>query len=182
MKQHKHRDTSLHLHVHARISQRKLNSYDCKMTNNLGKVDNSVSSDFLSTELAGLGFLLVVALGAAKYRQTPATKFFQPFVFTLTNLSKVDYSVLPRVNKLDVLHSSKAIALVGERRSGASIFLSDSLLNNVPWWCRIFVPLRGVFLSGSTVGTSKTIDTWLKNQLPVPDSPNPLSEVIEMAW
>jgi hypothetical protein len=67
------------------------------------------------------------------------------------------------------------VAFVGERRSGKTTFLANSILNDMfPWWFRVVCPPRGLFLTGTQ--HCKTIDAWLKSEIPT------TSEAREDPW
>lgn len=117
-------------------------------------------------------------------------KFFGSLLSSSHNkLSTINCSILARGNlhvginneplkKLDLLHVSKAIALVGDIRSGKTTYLSDYVLNDLyPWWYRCFFPPRGLFLKGSQTAYSPTIDAWLTKQLRIDKDNNPWSKL-----
>lgn len=91
-------------------------------------------------------------------------------------LAKNGHKVLARdsLPELDVVNASKAVILVGDRRSGKSVFLADNIANKMyPWWHRLFFPVRGVYLNGCEAFRSSTIDSWLRNQIGPTEKPDP---------
>jgi len=141
-----------------------------------------------------LGLSAVVAGGglyAVKHHQRATNKFFNSLLTASDNkLSKINYSVLPRgdlhvgidrepIKRLNLRGAFKSVALVGDNRSGKTIFLSHTVLNDMfPWWYRYFFPPRGVFLTGSQ--KAPTIDAWLKNQIGSTEKDDPWSAVAEL--
>ncbi len=146
----------------------------------------------LAVGVIGLG--AVVAGGGlyvVKHHQRPTNKFFNSFLATSEDkLSRIRYSVLPRGNmtvgvrndpitKLNLRDAFKSVALVGDNRSGKTIFLSNTILNDLfPWWYRYVFPPRGLFLTGSQ--KSDTIDAWLKNQIATTEKDDPWSAVADL--
>lgn len=142
--------------------------------------------------MVGLGSLVAGGgLYAVKRNQRATNKFFQSLLDTSKNkLSKIDYSVLLRghmhvgiskepIKRLNLHSASKAVALIGDNRSGKTIFLSNTILHDMfPWWYRYFFPPRGLFLTGSQKST--TVDAWLKNQLATTEKDDPWSAVAEL--
>ena len=113
----------------------------------------------------GIGLAqLAVALGGAvatgglyalSHHRRATNKFFTSLLAISKNkLSGINYSVLPRdsttsgvyqhsISKLNLRDASKSVALVGENRSGKTIFLCDAILNSMfPWWYRYAFPPR----------------------------------------
>eukprot|EP01039_Chlorochromonas_danica_P005198 gene5198-5723_t len=141
-----------------------------------------------------LGLSAVVAGGglyAVKHHQRATNKFFQSLLTASDNkLSKINYSVLPRgdlhvgidrepIKRLNLRGAFKSVALVGNHRSGKTIFLCNTVLNDMfPWWYRYFFPPRGLFLTGSQ--TAPTIDAWLKNQIASTEKDDPWSAVADL--
>jgi hypothetical protein len=146
----------------------------------------------LAAGVLGLGSL--VAGGrfyAMKQHQRVTTKFFKSLLSTSKNeLSKIDYSLMPRgqmivgidkrpIKKLNLHSAFKSVALVGDNRSGKTVFLASTVLNEMfPWWYRYLFPPRGLFLTGSQ--TSSTIDAWLKSQIAPTEKDDPWSAVADL--
>jgi hypothetical protein len=149
----------------------------------------------LAVGVIGLG--AVVAGGGlyvVKHHQRATNKFFNSLLATSEDkLSRIRYSVLPRGNmtvgvrndpitKLNLRDAFKSVALVGDNRSGKTIFLSNTILNDLfplfPWWYRYVFPPRGLFLTGSQ--KSDTIDAWLKNQIATTEKDDPWSAVADL--
>ena len=71
------------------------------------------------------------------------------------------------------------MALVGDNRSGKTIFLCDTVLNSMfPWWYRFFLAPRGLFLTGAQ--KHPTIDAWLKNQIATNERNDPSSALADL--
>ncbi len=130
-------------------------------------------------------------LYAVKHHQRATSKFFSSLLATSENkLSKIDYSVLSRgqmtvgvdkqpMKRLNLHDAFKSVALVGDNRSGKTIFLANSILNDIfPWWYRYVFPPRGLFLTGSQ--KASTIDGWLKNQISTTEKDDPWSAVADL--
>eukprot|EP01039_Chlorochromonas_danica_P011534 gene11534-12911_t len=146
----------------------------------------------LAVGVVGLG--AVVAGGglyAVKHHQRATSKFFNSLLATSENkLSKIRYSVLPRgqmtvgiekepIKRLNLRDAFKSVALVGDNRSGKTIFLSNTILNDLfPWWYRYVFPPRGLFLTGSQ--DSPTIKDWLKSQIATTEKDNPWAAVADL--
>jgi hypothetical protein len=140
----------------------------------------------------GLGTLVAGGgLYAVKHHQRVTSKFFNSLLATSENkLSKIRYSVLPRgemtvgiekepMKRLNLRDAFKSVALVGDNRSGKTIFLANSILNDMfPWWYRYVFPPRGLFLTGSQ--ESPTIEDWLKSQIATTEKENPWSAVADL--
>ena len=146
----------------------------------------------MAVGVLGLGSLVAGGgLYAVKHHQRATNKFFQSL---LTNsedeLTKIRYSVLPRgsmtvgvgrdpIKKLNLRDAYRSVALVGDNRSGKTIFLSNTILNDLfPWWYRYVFPPRGLFLTGSQ--KPPTIDAWLKNQIATTEKDDPWSAVADL--
>jgi hypothetical protein len=72
----------------------------------------------------------------------------------------------------------KAVALMGDSRSGITTYLFHILENEMyPWWKRPFFPPRGVYL---TSNFERNIDEWLREELSVPNYVNPWFALGEM--
>jgi hypothetical protein len=146
----------------------------------------------LAVGVLGLGTLVAGGgLYAVKHHQRATSKFFSSLITTSENeLSKIDYSVLPRgqmtvgigkepVKRLNLRDAFKSVALVGDNRSGKTIFLSNSILNDMfPWWYRYVFPPRGLFLTGSQ--ESPNIKDWLKSQIATTEKENPWSAMMDL--
>jgi hypothetical protein len=140
----------------------------------------------------GLGSLVAGGgLYAVKHHQRATNKFFKSLLTTSkAKLSKIDYSILARgpmhvginnepITRLNLREAFKSVALVGDNRSGKTIFLCSTVLNDLfPWWYRYFSPPRGLFLTGSQ--KSPTIDDWLKNQIATTEKDDPWSAVADL--
>ena len=140
----------------------------------------------------GLGTLVAGGgLYAVRHHQRATSKFFNSLLTTSENkLSKIDYSVLPRghmavgvgkepIKRLNLRDAFKSVALIGDNRSGKTIFLANSILNDMfPWWYRYVFPPRGLFLTGSQ--KAPTIDSWLKNQIATTEKDDPWSAVADL--
>lgn len=109
-----------------------------------------------------LGLGSVVALYVVKHHHRATDKFFQSLLDKSKNsLQRIKFSVLPRGNmyvgigkepikRLNLHSASKSVALKGDNRCGKTIFLSNTVLNEMfPWWYRYIFPPRGLFLTGS---------------------------------
>jgi hypothetical protein len=142
----------------------------------------------LTNFVIGLG--LMGGLYAVKH-QRATTKFFKSLLcISESKLSKIHYSILARgpmhvginnepITRLNLRQAFKSVALVGDNRSGKTIFLCHTILNDLyPWWYRFFCPTRGLFLNGSQRST--TIDGWLKNQISTTERDDPWSAVVDM--
>eukprot|EP01038_Epipyxis_sp_PR26KG_P019890 gene19890-28159_t len=117
----------------------------------------------LAVGVIGLGTLVAGGgLYAVKHHQRATSKFFNSLLATSEDeLSKIRYSVLPRgqmtvgiekvpIKRLNLREAFKSVALVGDNRSGKTIFLANTILNDMfPWWYRYVFPPRGLFLTGS---------------------------------
>jgi len=146
----------------------------------------------LAVGVLGLGTLVAGGgLYAVKHHQRATSKFFSSLLATSENkLSKIDYSVLSRgqmtvgvdkqpIHKLNLGNAFKSVALVGDNRSGKTIFLAHCILNDMfPWWYRYVFPPRGLFLTGSQ--KASTIDGWLKNQIATTEKDDPWSAVADL--
>ncbi len=146
----------------------------------------------LAVGVLGLGTLVAGGrLYAVKHHQRATSKFFSSLLTTSENkLSKIRYSVLPRghmavgiekepIKRLNLRDAFKSVALVGDNRSGKTIFLANSILNDLfPWWYRYVFPPRGLFLTGSQ--ESPTIKDWLKSQISTTEKDNPWSAVADL--
>jgi hypothetical protein len=139
----------------------------------------------LGSLVAGGGFY------AVKHHQRATNKFFKSLLTTSkSKLSKIDYLILARgpmhvginnepITRLNLREAFKSVALVGDNRSGKTIFLCSTVLNDLfPWWYRYFSPPRGLFLTGSQ--KSPTIDDWLKNQIATTEKDDPWSAVADL--
>jgi hypothetical protein len=83
------------------------------------------------------------------------------------------------IHKLNLRDAFKSVALVGDNRSGKTIFLANSILNDMfSWWYRYVFPPRGLFLTGSQ--KSPTIDAWLKNQIATTEKDDPWSTMADL--
>ena len=142
----------------------------------------------LGTLVAGSGFY------AVRHHQRATSKFFNSLLITSENkLSKIRYSALPRgqmtvgvgkepMKKLNLLDAMKSVALIGDNRSGKTIFLANSIMYDMfpvfPWWYRYVFPPRGLFLNGAV--NESTMDGWLKNQIATTEKENPWSAVADL--
>lgn len=119
------------------------------------------------------------------------TKFFQSLLsISKSELSKIDYTVLPRgqmtvgideapIKSLNLHGAIKSVALVGDHRSGKTIFLSNTVLNVMfIWWYRYFFPPRGLFLTGSQ--NYATVEAWLKSQIVTTEKDVPWAAVMDL--
>ena len=146
----------------------------------------------MAVGVVGLGSLVAGGgLYAVKHHQRATNKFFKSLLATSKHkLSKIDYSVLPRGNmyvgidkeplkKLNLHNAFKSVALIGDNRSGKTIFLCNTVLNDLfPWWYRYCLPPRGLFLTGSQ--KSATVDAWLKNEIATTEKEDPWSAVADL--
>lgn len=145
----------------------------------------------MAVGVLGLGSLVAGGgLYAVKHHQRATNKFFRSLLTTSEDeLSKINYSVLPRSHltvgvekdskRLNLRDAFKSVALVGDNRSGKTIFLCNAILNDMfPWWYRYVFPPRGLFLTGSQ--KSATIDAWLKNQIATTEKDDPWSAVADL--
>ena len=83
------------------------------------------------------------------------------------------------IQKLNLYGAHKSVALIGANRSGKTIFLSNTILNDmVPWWYRYVFPPRGLFLTGSKKATN--IDAWLKNQIATTEKNDPWAAMADL--
>ena len=145
----------------------------------------------LAEGIFGLGLVAGGGYLTMKYHHRATNKFFSSlFTTSKDKLSKINYSVLPRVQmtvgigkehikNLDLSKAFKSVALVGDNRSGKTIYLSHSILNVMfPWWYRYVFPPRGLFLIGSRHRT--TIEDWLKQQLHTTGKDDPWSALADL--
>ena len=153
---------------------------------------NGIGLAQLAVGVLGLGSLVAGGgLYAVKHHQRATNKFFQSLFDTSQNkLSKINYLVLPRgsmnvgistetIKRLNLHTAFKSVALIGDNRSGKTIFLSHTVLNEMfPWWYRYLFPPRGLFLTGSQ--KSATVDAWLKNQIATTEKDDPWSAVADL--
>ena len=91
-------------------------------------------------------------------------KYFSNLNYTVAGkLSKINFEHLPREQptncrygidnmltgqhgKIDLLRADRAIALVGDRRSGKSIYIADHFMKpmgSTPWWYHYMFPSYG---------------------------------------
>ena len=146
----------------------------------------------LTAGVIGLGTVIAGGgLYAVKHHQRATSKFFSSLLATSENkLSKIDYSVLSRgpmtvgidkqpIHKLNLSNAFKSVALVGDNRSGKTIFLAHSILNDMfPWWYRYCFPPRGLFLTGSQ--DAPTFKDWFKDQIATTEKDNPVAAVADL--
>ena len=72
-----------------------------------------------------------------------------------------------------------SVALKGDNRSGKTIFLANTILNDMfPWWYRYFFPPRGLFLTGTQ--KPLTIDAWLKSQITTTEKDDPWANMMDL--
>lgn len=139
----------------------------------------------LGSLLVGGGFYVV------RQHQRATSRFFKSLlVISKSKLSKIDYSVLPRghmsvgidnepVKKLNLHRSFNSVTLVGDNRSGKTVYLANVILNEMyPWWYRYLCPPRGLFLTGDQ--QSPTIDSWLKDQIGTTEKDCPWSAIMDL--
>jgi hypothetical protein len=145
----------------------------------------------LEVGVLGLGSLVVGGgIYALKLHRRATSKFFNSLrVVSVNKLSKIK-NVLPRadlhvgiyrepVKRLNLHEAVRSVALVGDNRSGKTIFLCNTVLKEMfPWWCRHFFPPRGLFLTGSQ--DLPTIDAWLKRALATNEKEDPWSTLEDM--
>ena len=137
------------------------------------------------------GAVATGGLYALRHHRRATNKFFTSLLaISKNNLSGINYSVLPRdfmtsgvqkhsISKLNLRDALKSVALVGENRSGKTIFLCDTILNSMfPWWYRYVFPPRGLFLTGSQ--KSETVDAWLQNQIVATEKDDPWSAIADL--
>jgi hypothetical protein len=137
------------------------------------------------------GAVATGGLYAISHHRRATNKFFTSLLATSEdNLSKINYSVLPRdfvasgvhkhsISKLNLRDSSKSVAFVGDNRSGKTIFVCDTILNSMfPWWYRYVFPPRVLFLTGSQ--KPETVDAWLKNQIAATEKDDPWSAIADL--
>ena len=83
------------------------------------------------------------------------------------------------LKSFNIHNAYRSVAILGDNRSGKTIFLSDTLLNDVfPWWSRILYPPRGLFLTGSQ--RHPTIDDWLRSQTKDMGKANPWTALMDL--
>lgn len=88
-----------------------------------------------------------------KHHHRATDKFFQSLLsISKSELSKIDYTVMPRgqmfvgidkepIKSLNLHSALKSVALIGDNRSGKTIFLSLTVLNDMfPLWYRYIFP------------------------------------------
>lgn len=145
----------------------------------------------MAVGVLGLGSLVGGGrLYAAKHHQRETNKFFQSLL-TTSEYNLAFRSVLPRdpmtvgvgrdpMKKLNMLRDvDTSVALVGDYRSGKTIFLSNTILSDLgPWWYRYVFPPRGLFLSADY--EPSTMDAWLKNQIVTTGMDDPWSAVADI--
>jgi hypothetical protein len=72
----------------------------------------------------------------------------------------------------------RAVIITGPHRSGKSVFISHSILNNIfPWWSRTLFPPFGFFLQGNS--ESPNAREWLKTQVSHTAAENPLGAILD---
>ena len=83
------------------------------------------------------------------------------------------------IKTLNLRKSFKSVALLGDNRSGKTVFLANSILHDMfPWWYRYFCPPRGLFLTGDQ--TAPSVRDWLKGQITTTEKDNPWSAVMDL--
>ena len=95
-------------------------------------------------------------------------------------ISKISH-YYPRhsTEQLNILEAYRSIAIIGDNRSGKTTLISRSILYDMfPWWSRLFLPPRGLFLKGNQ--ESATIDDWLKNQLATNNKEDPMASINDL--
>jgi hypothetical protein len=71
------------------------------------------------------------------------------------------------------------VVLKGANRSGKTVFLSNTIINEMlPWWYRYLFHPRGLFLTGDK--ESPTIKEWLKGQIATTETDNPWSAIMDL--
>jgi hypothetical protein len=139
----------------------------------------------LAVGVAALGSVVVGGrIYARMYYQRASQKFLRSlFTISKQNLEGIEAKVLERgplypdvlkkhpQTNLDMQHAKAAVALIGDNRSGKTIFLCNTILYEMfPWWYRLFFPPRGLFLTGSK--ESPTVHDWLRSEIAVSDKDN----------
>lgn len=98
---------------------------------------------------------------------------------TMSELSLGGINPRQSTEQLDISGAYKSIAIVGGNRSGESTFISRKILHDMfPWWYRIFVIPRGIYLKGSR--DSGTAEEWLRSQLATYDKENPMASLLDL--
>lgn len=97
-------------------------------------------------------------------------------------LSWLNYEVMPRdpllrfaekgrppicTQRLDLYNADLPVVLVGDCRSGKTVYLANAIRNELyPWWRRFIFPYRGLYLPTiSFVSRSRTITDWLNTSI-----------------
>ncbi len=132
-----------------------------------------------------------LSLYAVKRHQRGTSKFTESLLSVSDEaLSKLKYSVLQRgvmtvgvkkdpITKLNLRDCVRPVALVGENRSGKTVFLSNTICTQMfPWWYQYVFPPRGLFLIGSQ--NFPTVDAWLKNQISSSEKKDPWSTITDL--
>jgi hypothetical protein len=146
----------------------------------------------LAVGMIGLGSLVVGGgIYAVKHHQRVTNKFLSSLLITSKNkLSKINYSFMPRghmfvgidkqpIQRLNLREAFKSVALIGDNRSGKTIFMANYILNDMfPWWYRYFFPPRGLFLTGNQV--SPRIQDWLRCQIATTEKDNPWPALMDL--
>jgi hypothetical protein len=145
----------------------------------------------LAVGVIGLGTVIAGGgLYAVKHHQRATSKFFKSLLVTSENKLSNIPSVLSRgqmtvgvdkqpIHKLNLHGAYKSVALIGANRSGKTVFLSNSILNDMfPWWYRYCFPPRGLFLTGSQ--DSPTFKDWFKDQIATTEKVNPVAAVSDL--
>jgi hypothetical protein len=116
-----------------------------------------------------------------KYRQRATNKFLTSLLSTSSDrLSKIPvYYPRHSTEQLNIFNATKSIAILGDNRSGKTVYLSYNILHRMfPFWYRLFIPPRGLFLCGNQ--ENATINDWLKNQLATTDKEDPMASVVDL--
>lgn len=143
---------------------------------------NGIGLAQLGVAVLGLGTVAASGL-FVKYHQRATKKYYRSLFSKAKHEMSNIYSVLTRdhlvggINKapmkslnLDaVKYVPNSVALVGDNRSGKTVFLSNTIVNMFPWWYRYIFPPRGFFLIGSQ--DSVTVRDWLTSQTTAKELP-----------
>ena len=134
----------------------------------------------LAVSVVGLLAVGGFAIGL-QYRQRATSKFVTSLVTAseLCLLGVKRYYPRQSTEQLDIFGANKSIVIVGGNRSGKTTFISRKIMHDMfPWWYRIFVIPRGIYLKGSR--ESDTAKEWLSSQLATDDKERPMASLLDL--
>lgn len=143
---------------------------------------HSIGLAQLFVGVLGLGTAGIIGVKYASMNQRTADKFIYSLQkITKDKLSKISpFLQRERIGSemLNLKSSYKAVALIGNNRSGKTVFLSDYIRKGIfPWYFRWCFPPRGLFLTGSRRGATK--NDWLRGQIST-EKENPMDGVMDI--